>query len=211
MRRAFMLVYSPKKSAALRLIPVFILIYMILLPAQLSVLQTQDTEQAARDFYSRAQVFLSAAAIWPLFIYFFPVWQHQSRELMLSLHHPDNACAFILWAEHQLLTVPAYIVYAAVFPGQKEMIILLLVQSVSVTLLWLTFLFLFRSSLICSAVVLAYIAALAMAGNIQVPVMIAMNSLWHELPAGYFPARIMVTAAECLILEILYVHRSDRV
>lgn len=106
MYRAIKLLIFPIRSLLLRLLPSLVLLYAALLPAQLSLFSGYDALDSVRRMYSLAQIFLPLSLLWPLFLYFLPVYGTQSREVLVAMGHPDGSCALLLWASHQIRTLP---------------------------------------------------------------------------------------------------------
>ena len=148
MCRAVKLLARPGRSLLLRLIPSVLLLYAVLLPAQLSLFPTQNPDFALRRLFSLAQIFFPLSLLWPMFLYFLPVYGGQSRELLRSLGHPDGGCALIFWLSHQLRALPLYLIYLKLAPSEGRMVLVLIVQSVCVGVWFVCLMTLFRSAMV---------------------------------------------------------------
>ncbi len=87
MFRAFKLLIYPVRSLLLRVLPALVLLYAVLMPAQLSLFPGYDALDSARRMFSLAQIFLPLSLLWSLFLYFLPIYGTQSRELLAAM--PD--------------------------------------------------------------------------------------------------------------------------
>lgn len=196
MMRAFRLTAFPRRLLLLRWIPSLVLIYCILLPAQLMLPWDTDRIQSARILYTLAQVFLPTCLLWRLFAYFLPIRQSENRELLRSLKHPDIGCAVFLLLEHQLCAFPAYITYFELIPDQGQMIIVLILQSVCISIGFLLLSEICASSAAGFVVLLLYILFSAMFNSGPALTLIQRNILWQEITLEYFIIRLILIGIE---------------
>lgn len=202
MCRAVKLLARPGRSLLLRLIPSVLLLYAVLLPAQLSLFPTQNPDFAFRRLFSLAQIFFPLSLLWPMFLYFLPVYGGQSRELLRSLGHPDGGCALIFWLSHQLRALPLYLIYLKLAPSEGRMVLVLIVQSVCVGVWFVCLMTLFRSAMVGMVFLLSYMGLSLLQEQPTLPVLIQNNSLWQDFPPSYFPVRgaLLAVALVCLWL-----------
>lgn len=202
MCRAVKLMVRPGRSLLLRLIPSVLLLYAVLLPAQLSLFPTQNPDFALRRLFSLAQIFFPLSLLWPMFLYFLPVYGGQNRELLRSLGHPDGGCALILWLSHQLRALPLYLIYCKLAPSEGRMVLVLLVQSVCVGVWFVCLTTLFRSAIVGMVLLLSYMGLSLLQEQPALPVLIQNNGLWQNFPPSYFLVRgaLLAAALACLWL-----------
>lgn len=201
MFRAIKLLIFPIRSLLLRLLPSLVLLYAVLMPAQLSLFSGYDALDSARRMFSLAQIFLPLSLLWPLFLYFLPVYGTQSREVLVAMGHPDGGCALLLWASHQIRTLPLYLLYWKIAPGEEKMVLLLFLQSIFLCVGFVALLQLFRSAIVSMVLLMAYLSLSLLMPWSDLPILIQSNSLWQDLPVSYFPARgVMLALALACIL-----------
>ena len=201
MFRAIKLLIFPIRSLLLRLLPSLVLLYAVLMPAQLSLFSGYDALDSARRMFSLAQIFLPLSLLWPLFLYFLPVYGTQSREVLVAMGHPDGVCALLLWASHQIRTLPLYLLYWKIAPGEEKMVLLLFLQSIFLCVGFVALLQLFRSAIVSMVLLMAYLSLSLLMPWSDLPILIQSNSLWQDLPVSYFPARgvMLVLALVCIL------------
>lgn len=201
MFRAVRLLARPGRSLLLRFVPPLLLLYAVLLPAQLSLFPTQMLDFALKRLFSLAQIFLPLSLLWPMFLYFLPVYGGQSGELLRSLRHPDGGCALIFWLAHQLRAVPLYLIYLKLTPTEGRMVLLLIVQSICLCVWFVCLIRLFRSAVAGMVVLMAYIGVALLQEQPTLPILIQNNSLWQDLPACYFwvHGALLILALGCLL------------
>lgn len=196
MMRAFRLTAFPRRLLLLRWIPSLVLIYCILLPAQLMLPWDTDRMQSARTLYTLAQVFLPICLLWRLFVYFLPIRQSENRELLRSLKHPDIGCALFLFLEHQLCVFPAYIAYFELVTEQGRMIIVLMLQAACISIGFLLLSEICASSAAGFVVLLLYILFSAMFNSDPALTLIQRNILWQEITLEFLMVRLIVIGVE---------------
>lgn len=201
MYRAIKLLIFPIRSLLLRLLPSLVMLYAVLMPAQLSLFSGYDALDSVRRMFSLAQIFLPLSLLWPLFLYFLPVYGTQSREVLVAMGHPDGGCALLLWASHQIRTLPLYLLYWKIASGEGKMVLLLLLQSIFLCVGFVALLQLFRSDIVSMVLLMAYLSLALLMPWSDLPILIQYNSLWQDLPASYFPARgvMLVLALVCIL------------
>ena len=209
MLRPLKLLSYPRRSVLLRLIPPVLLLYVVLLPAQLSLFPTQNPDFALKRLFSLAQIFLPLSLLWPMFLYFLPVYGGQCRELLQSLHHPDGGCALVLWLSHQLRALPLYLIYFRLAPSEGQMVLLLVVQSICIGVWFVCLMTLFRSAVVGMMVPLFYMGLSLAQEQTVLPVLIQNNSLWQGLPTSYFPAHGGLLAVALVLLVYLKKRRTS--
>ena len=209
MLRAFKLLLRPVRSLLLRLLPALVLLYAVLLPALLSLFPSYNIMDTARRMFTLAQLFLPLSLLWPLFLYFLPVYGAPSREVLAAMGHPDGRCALLLWASHQIRALPFYLLCLKLAPGTEKMVLLLFLQSIFLCIGFVVLLLLFRSAIVSMAILMAYIF-LAMLLPHALPILIQDNSLWFDLPASYFPVRAAILAVELVCLLVVKRHKLFR-
>lgn len=201
MFRAIKLLMYPVRSLLLRLLPSLVLLYAVLMPAQLSLFSGYDTLDSVRRMYSLAQIFLPLSLLWPLFLYFLPVYGTQSREVLVAMGHPDGGCALLLWASHQIRTLPLYLLYWKMAPEEGKMVLLLFLQSILLCVGFVALLQLFRSAIVSMVLLAAYLSLALLMPWTDLPILIQYNRLWQDLAAVYFLARgVMLALALACIL-----------
>lgn len=208
MFRAVKLLACPGRSLLLRLIPSVLLLYAVLLPAQLSLFPSQNPDFTLKRLFSLAQIFLPLSLLWPMFLYFLPVYGGQCRELLRSLGHPDSGCALIFWLSHQLRALPLYLIYLKLAPLEGQMVLLLIIQSICVCVWFVCLITLFRSAIAGMVLLVSYIGISLLWEQPTLPVLIQNNSLWLDLPASYFPLRAVLLG---LALVCLFFCQNSRV
>ena len=186
MFRAFKLLIYPVRSLLLRVLPALVLLYAVLMPAQLSLFPGYDALDSARRMFSLAQIFLPLSLLWSLFLYFLPIYGTQSRELLAAMRHPDGRCALLLWVSHQIRTLPLYLLYWKLVPWEWEMVLLLILQSALLCIGFITLLLLFRSAIVSMVLSIAYQAVALILPWSRLPILVQYNSLWQDLPTYYF-------------------------
>ncbi len=207
MFRAFKLLIYPVRSLLLRVLPALVLLYAVLMPAQLSLFPGYDALDSARRMFSLAQIFLPLSLLWSLFLYFLPIYGTQSRELLAAMRHPDGRCALLLWVSHQIRTLPLYLLYWKLVPWEWEMVLLLILQSALLCIGFITLLLLFRSAIVSMVLSIAYQAVALILPWSRLPILVQYNSLWQDLPTYYFPIRAGVLAVELFGLLIIKRHK----
>lgn len=210
MLRAFKLLIRPVRSLLLRLLPALALLYAVLLPAQLSLFPGYDAMDSARRMFSLAQIFLPLSLLWPLFLYFLPVYGAPSREVLAAMGHPDGRCALLLWASHQIRALPLYLLYLKLAPGEGKMVLLLFLQSIFLCIGFVTLLLLFRSAIVSMVLLVAYLSIALLMPQSPLPILIQNNNLWHDLPASYFPVRAVILGIELVCLLVIKRHKLFR-
>lgn len=208
MIRSIKLLVYPCRSLLLRLIPSILLLYAVLLPAQLSLFPTEILDFALRRLFSLAQIFLPLSLLWPMFLYFLPVYGGQCRELLRSLGHPNSGCALIFWLSHQLRALPLYLIYLKLAPSEGQMVLLLIIQSICVCVWFVCLTTLFRSAIAGMVLLVSYIGISLLWEQPTLPVLIQNNSLWLDLPVSYFPLRAVLLG---LALACLFFRQNSRV
>lgn len=200
MYRAIKLLIFPIRSLLLRLLPSLVLLYAALLPAQLSLFSGYDALDSVRRMYSLAQIFLPLSLLWPLFLYFLPVYGTQSREVLVAMGHPDGSCALLLWASHQIRTLPLYLLYWKMAPGEGKMVLLLFLQSILLCVGFVALMQLFRSAIVSMVFLTAYLSLALLMPWTDLPILIQYNSLWQDLTAAYFQVRggMLALALACI-------------
>lgn len=207
MFRAFKLLIYPVRSLLLRVLPALVLLYAVLMPAQLSLFPGYDALDSARRMFSLAQIFLPLSLLWSLFLYFLPIYGTQSRELLAAMRHPDGRCALLLWVSHQIRTLPLYLLYWKLVPWEWEMVLLLILQSALLCIGFITLLLLFRSAIVSMVLSIAYQAVALILPWSRLPILVQYNSLWQDLPTYYFSIRAGVLAIELFGLLIIKRHK----
>lgn len=207
MFRVFKLLIYPVRSLLLRVLPTLVLLYAVLMPAQLSLFPSYDALDSARRMFSLAQIFLPLSLLWSLFLYFLPIYGTQSRELLAAMRHPDGRCALLLWVSHQIRTLPLYLLYWELVPLEWEMVLLLILQSALLCIGFITLLLLFRSAIVSMVLSIAYQAVVLILPWSRLPILVQYNSLWQDLPTYYFSIRAGVLAIELFGLLIIKRHK----
>ena len=207
MFRAFKLLIYPVRSLLLRVLPALVLLYAVLMPAQLSLFPGYDALDSDRRMFSLAQIFLPLSLLWSLFLYFLPIYGTQSRELLAAMRHPDGRCALLLWVSHQIRTLPLYLLYWKLVPWEWEMVLLLILQSALLCIGFITLLLLFRSAIVSMVLSIAYQAVALILPWSRLPILVQYNSLWQDLPTYYFSIRAGVLAIELFGLLIIKRHK----
>lgn len=210
MFRTFRLLIHPIRSLMLRVLPALVLLYAVLMPAQLSLFPGYDALDSARRMFSLAQIFLPLSLLWSLFLYFLPVYGTQSREVLVAMGHPDGRCALLLWVSHQIRTLPLYLLYWKLAPGEGKMVLLLFLQSILLCVGFVTLLLLFRSAIVSMVLLVAYQSIALLLPWSNLPILIQNNSLWQDLPMSYFFIRAGILAVEVVCLLVIKRHKLLR-
>jgi hypothetical protein len=199
MSKALRLIYYPRHSAIWRTLPSVLLIYVLMLPSQWGLFAATDNDSAARHVFATAQFILLLALVWSLFSYFSSVEHPQCRELMDALHHPSRLCALALWLEHQIQTVPLYIIYFVLLPFQPRIVPLLLFQSVCICAAFSCFTSLFRSALV-GTVLCLITPVISFITDSYIPLLLVQtNCLPSELTPTYWLTHSGIILV-CLVL-----------
>ena len=210
MSRAIKLLLHPVRSLLLRVLPALGVLYAVLLPAQLSLFSSDDVLEATRRMFSLAQIFLPLALLWPLFLYFLPVYSATSREVLTAMGHPDGRCALLLWISHQIRTLPLYLLYWKLAPEEGQMLLLIFLQSIFLCVGFITLLLIFHSAIVSMVLLVAYLSVALLLPSNALPILIQNNNLWYDLPASYFPTRIVILVIEVICLLIVKRHNRPR-
>lgn len=195
MKRAFRLITYPPKHIVLRQGVPAALIYCLLLPYHIHVLQVYDTMTAAREIFRNSQLLLAFLTLWSLFCFFLPIYQPRTRETLQALRHPIISCVLELMLMEQVICIPLYIWMFFALPYYRIIIWILVFQSFCFSIAFTALLYLLHSPVINITAGLVYICVSIPLADTNIPALLRPNRLIDGFGTSYWITHGLITIA----------------